>query len=118
MGSSIRELLAGRRRITFGGLRRFVELLQKRLPFRSINLRPLVQPRIVDGDCSGDGQRFCEAEMFRGKRARLGLADRKQAKHSIGYHERDGDPGTDVAERLVLAPLALIARVGDMQALL
>src|ERR1700739_3334744 len=117
-GSSIRESLAGRGRITFVGLRRFVELLQKGFAFRRINLRPLVEPRIVDGDCGGDGQRFREPEMFGGKRPRRGLADRKQAKHIIGHHERDADPGADVAERLVLAPLALFARVGDMHALL
>src|ERR1700751_5926095 len=45
--SSIRQWLAGGRRSSFGGLRRFVELLQKRLAFRRINLCPLVEPRIV-----------------------------------------------------------------------
>src|ERR1700745_3063149 len=88
-GSSIRESSAGRRRIIFG-LWGFVELLKKRFALRCINLCPLVEPRIVDGDCSGDGQRFCEAEMFGGERPRLGLADPKQGQTRMRYTSRGG----------------------------
>src|SRR6266851_8824428 len=48
-GRSIRESSAGRRCIIFGGLGRLVDLLQKCLAFRCINLCSFVEPRIVNG---------------------------------------------------------------------
>src|ERR1700692_3100054 len=79
----------------------FVELLQQSLPFRGVDLRPFIEPRVVDGDRGGTAQQSREVKLFGGECPRLLASDREYANNGVGYHQRNSDPRAGTRKRLV-----------------